>query len=44
MALWALGKMPLAESAKLVAEMRYDGVVLPFTQVESPAAAASSAI
>ena len=39
-ALWTLGKMPLAESAKLVAEMKYDGVVLPFAQIESPAAAA----
>lgn len=38
-ALWALGKMPLAESAKLVAEMKYDGIVLPFAHVESPAAA-----
>jgi sugar phosphate isomerase/epimerase len=38
-ALWALGKMPLVESAKLVAEMKYDGVVLPFAQVESPAVA-----
>ncbi len=39
-ALWTLGEMPLANSAKLVAEMKYDGVVLPFAQVESPTAAA----
>lgn len=39
-ALWTLGKMALADSAKLVAEMKYDGVVLPFAQVESPATAA----
>ncbi len=39
-ALWTLGALPLAESAKLVAEMKYDGVVLPFAQVDSPAIAA----
>lgn len=39
-ALWTLGQMPLAESAPLVAEMKYDGVVLPFAQVETAAAAA----
>jgi len=39
-ALWPLGKMPLAESAKLVADMKYDGVVLPFAQVESSPVAA----
>ncbi len=39
-ALWTLGQMPLAESARLMAEMKYDGVVLPFAQVESPDAAA----
>ena len=38
-ALWTLGQMPLAESAPLVAEMKYDGVVLPFVAVESPEAA-----
>ncbi|MAT96351.1 MAG: hypothetical protein CL608_04340 [Anaerolineaceae bacterium] len=38
-ALWTLGQVSLAESAKLVAEMKYDGVVLPFAQVESPAVA-----
>ncbi len=39
-ALWTLGKMPLAELAKLVAEMKYDGVVLPFSRVETAAVAA----
>lgn len=39
-ALWTLGQMPLAESAKLVAEMNYDGVVLPFAHVESVAVTA----
>ncbi|MCC6606908.1 MAG: sugar phosphate isomerase/epimerase [Anaerolineae bacterium] len=39
-ALWTLGQMPLADSAPLVAEMKYDGVVLPFAQVETAAAAA----
>lgn len=39
-ALWTLGQMPLAESAKLVAEMKYDGIVLPFAQVEAPTVAA----
>ncbi len=39
-ALWTLGQMPLAESAKLVAEMKYDGVVLPFAQAKSPVVAA----
>ncbi len=38
-ALWTLGQMPLADSAPLVAEMKYDGVVLPFAQVETGAAA-----
>ena len=36
-ALWTLGNMPLAESAPLVAAMQYDGVVLPFAQIETPA-------
>ena len=35
-ALWTLGDMPLVESAPLVAEMQYDGVVLPFAQIETP--------
>ena len=39
-ALWTLGQMPLAESAPLVAKMKYDGVVLPFAQIETPASAA----
>jgi sugar phosphate isomerase/epimerase len=39
-ALWTLGQMPLADSAPLVAEMKYDGVVLPVWLVESPTAAA----
>ncbi|MCB9010004.1 MAG: sugar phosphate isomerase/epimerase [Ardenticatenaceae bacterium] len=39
-ALWTLGQMPLADSAKLVAEMKYDGVVLPHSQVESAPVAA----
>ena len=39
-ALWTLGQMPLAESAPLVAEMRYDGVVLPFAQIETAVHAA----
>lgn len=39
-ALWTLGQMPLAESAPLVAEMKYDGVVLPFAPIETPADAA----
>jgi sugar phosphate isomerase/epimerase len=34
-ALWTLGQIPLAESVKLVAEMKYDGVVLPFSHIES---------
>ncbi|MFZ1401216.1 MAG: sugar phosphate isomerase/epimerase family protein [Candidatus Promineifilaceae bacterium] len=39
-ALWTLGKIPLAESAPLVAEMKFDGVVLPFAHIETAAAAA----
>ena len=39
-ALWTLGVMPLAESAPLVAEMQYDGVVLPFSHIDSPNGAA----
>jgi D-psicose/D-tagatose/L-ribulose 3-epimerase len=39
-ALWTLGQMPLAESAPLVAEMKYDGVVLPFAHIETAADAA----
>ncbi|WP_420630839.1 sugar phosphate isomerase/epimerase family protein [Candidatus Leptofilum sp.] len=39
-ALWTLGQMPLAESAPIIAEMNYDGVVLPFAQIESPTEAA----
>lgn len=39
-ALWPLGQMPLAESAPLVAQMQYDGVVLPFAQTETAASAA----
>lgn len=39
-ALWTLGNIPLAESAPLVAEMQYDGVVLPFAQVETAVSAA----
>ncbi|GJM39927.1 MAG: hypothetical protein DHS20C20_02090 [Ardenticatenaceae bacterium] len=35
-ALWTLGQMPLAKSAPMVAEMQFDGVVLPFAQVEAP--------
>ncbi len=38
-ALWPLGQMPLKASAPLVAEMQYDGVVLPFGQIEKPAEA-----
>lgn len=40
-ALWTLGQMPLAESASLVAEMKYDGVVLPYAQIDSPAQTAA---
>jgi sugar phosphate isomerase/epimerase len=40
-ALWTLGQMPLVESAPLVAEMKYDGVVLPYAQIESPTRAAA---
>lgn len=39
-ALWTLGKIALTESAPLVAEMQYDGVVLPFAQIETAAKAA----
>lgn len=39
-ALWTLGKIPLAESAPLVAKMQYDGVVLPFAQMETADSAA----
>lgn len=39
-ALWTLGQIPLAESAPLIAEMKYDGVVLPFSQVEDSATTA----
>lgn len=39
-ALWPLGKMPLAESAEIVAELKVEGVVLPFALAEEPAAAA----
>ncbi|WP_420642786.1 sugar phosphate isomerase/epimerase family protein [Candidatus Leptofilum sp.] len=35
-ALWTLGQMLLTDSAPLVKEMQYDGVVLPFTQIETP--------
>ena len=39
-ALWPLRQMPLAAAAKRVAEMNYDGVVLPFAMIDSPVAAA----
>lgn len=39
-ALWTLGQMPLAESAPLVAEMQFDGVVLPFARIGTAASAA----
>lgn len=34
-ALWTLGQMPLEKSIPSVAEMDYDGVVLPFAQIET---------
>jgi sugar phosphate isomerase/epimerase len=39
-ALWTLGKMPLAEAAEQVAALKYDGVVLPITLVEKSDVAA----
>ena len=40
-ALWTLGQVPLLEAAKLTAELKYDGVVLPFALIEEPEAAAA---
>lgn len=39
-ALWTLGQIPLINSAPLVAEMQFDGVVLPYAHIETPGEAA----